>query len=133
MQPRTARQHWARPATCIAIGAAALAGALWVRHGLVEPAAMAQACDVQRWQGTCALRSLVIEAFVQQRLAWLALASAALALTARLALLAYAALALGVAAGVLYSADLAAPAVLLALMAVFVPARPGPRETKEAG
>lgn len=96
------------------------------RYALVEPAALAAACDASPWQGRCALRSLTIQAFVEHRLGLAALAAALLATLARSRWIAAAALAAGGAGLVLYSAGLAAPAVLLgALVLVRTPARSG--------
>ena len=113
----TRRLAWVIALSMMALLVLVLALALWARHVWVEPAAMALACDAERWRSGCVLRTLVIEAFVQQRLAWLALLCALLAAWRRSATLAVAALAAGLAALVLYSADLAAPALLIALLA----------------
>ncbi len=104
-----------RPPAWAVVGMLALAAALAARHGLVEPAAMAQACDPQPWQPGCVVRSLVVQAFIHQRIAWAALALAIVALVWRSTGFAKAAFAIGLAALVLYSADLAAPSVLMAL------------------
>ena len=114
-----------RLAAPLLVGTAALLLASAARYGLIEPQAQAAACDPEPWRVGCALRSLVIEAFIHQRLAWLALALALLATGLRSGALALAALAAGAAALVLYSAGLAAPAVLLALL-VWVRPRAAP-------
>ena len=116
-----------RPPAWAVAGGLALAAALAARHVLVEPGAMAQACDAQPWQPGCVVRSLVIQSFIHQRIAWAALGMAIAALLWRSRWLATAAFAIGLAALVLYSADLAAPAVLLAL-AVAAAGGPAPRE-----
>jgi len=100
------------------VALASLALAAMLRFQLVEPAAMTATCDALRWQGWCALRTLTIEAFIHDRLAMAALAVAILALlrhSRRLGLLALAAASGGL---MLYSATLAAPAVLLAALAL---------------
>lgn len=112
-------REWRAVVAVLGIVMAALMLASAARFGLVEPAAMAVDCDAARWQGVCALRSLVIEAFVDHRLGLFALAAALLATLWRRRWLAGVALAAGSAGLVLYSAGLAAAAVLLALL-VFV-------------
>ena len=91
---------------------------LGARYGLVEPASLTQTCDAAPWQDlTCTLRTLTVRAFVDQRLALLALGLAVLAVSSRWRWAAGSAMATGSAAWVLYSADIAAPAVLLAALA----------------
>ncbi len=104
----------------------AWAGSSWARWVLVEPADVAARCDAAPWVGiTCTLRSIVVAAFVDQRLG---VAAVGLALTAwwigrrgrdavRLAqIMGAVALAAGVAASVLYTAGLGVAAALLAAM-----------------
>ena len=117
-----------RPPAWAVVGVLALAAALAARHALVEPGAMAQACDPQPWQAGCVARSLVVQAFIHQRIAWAALGLGFAALFLRSRGLATAAFAIGLAALVLYSADLAAPAVLLALAVLAAARGPLPRE-----
>jgi hypothetical protein len=102
---------------------AALVLAQALRHGLVEPAALTAACDAAPWQDArCTLRTLTIQAFVQQRIGIAALALALLATLTRRRGVALAALLPAAAGLVLYSSALAAPALLLAAL---VCVRPG--------
>jgi hypothetical protein len=102
--------------------------ALGARHGLVEPAARTQRCDATPWLDTvCTLRTLTVQAFVDQRLALAALVLALLAVLTGRRWAAGSALAAGSAGLVLYSADIAAAALLLgALACVRPPASSGP-------
>jgi hypothetical protein len=62
----------------------ALGLGLGARYGLVEPASLTQTCDAAPWRDlTCTLRTLTVRAFVDQRLALLALGLAVLAVTSR--------------------------------------------------
>ena len=61
----------------------AFAAAWAARHYVVEPEAIAHACDPAPWSGACAARSLLIRSFATQGLGWLALAAGALALVLR--------------------------------------------------
>ncbi len=100
----------------IAMGLAAAA-----RYGLVEPAHHTAYCDSGGIGVACEVRRLVIQAFVNERLGWAAWAMAAIAMLtpARWRRLRGAAtgatLATGSAGLALYTAELCAPAVLLAL------------------
>lgn len=104
------RVLWACLTAIIAFSCASLA-----RHHWVEPFAVASVCDAGASTALCAARRLIIEAFVQQRLAWAAMLMAVIACAARSGLASTLALAMGSAALVLYSADVAAPACLLSL------------------
>lgn len=95
----------------------AVAAALLVRHGVVEPAPIAHACDPAPWAGACALRTLVIRTFATQGIGWAALAAGLAATALRGARLAQAALALGGAGLVLYSF---APSAFGALLGMLV-------------
>ena len=110
--------------------AAALALALAARHWLIEPAHLTAHCDGGARDFWCAVWFWVIQSFVHQRIGWWALGLAAFAsiVPSRGAALATAALALfaGCGALVLYTAELGAPAALLAAL-VFVP--PGHQES----
>lgn len=95
----------------------ALALAMWARHGWVEPADLTARCDAAPWDSAiCAARSTVVQIFANQRLAWTAMALAAMATLWRSRGVALVALALGCAGLVLYSAGLSAPAVLMAAL-----------------
>ena len=104
--------------------AAALALALAARHWLIEPAHLTAQCDGGARDFWCAVRFWVIQTFVHQRIGWSALGLAAFAsvVPSRGAALATAALALFAGSGalVLYTAELGAPAALIAVL-VFVP------------
>lgn len=103
----------------LSLAAITLALAGLARSQLVEPAHWSAACDAAPWQGAwCPLRSALIEAFVSQRIGWVALAVAIGAVVLRKRPLAYASLALGCAGLVLYSVSAAAPAVLVAALAL---------------
>jgi hypothetical protein len=97
-----------------AVGALLLA--LAARHWLIEPAAIAFACDAAPWRGGCALRSLVIRTFVHQELGWFAFGAAVLASLVRVRWIAAFALACGAAGLVLYSFEPAAVGALLGLL-----------------
>ncbi len=109
------------PALAIAAVAVALASA--ARFGLVEPPAMAAACDPAPWEGACALRTLLVGAFHEARLGWAALALALLATVTRRRDVAGLALAAGCAGAVLYSAGASVPAALLAALVYARPPR----------
>jgi hypothetical protein len=100
----------------------ALVSAGLARYCLVEPADLTATCDAQPWQGAaCVLRTLTVQAFAAQRLGGTALALGLLALLTRWRRVALMALAAGSAGLVLYSTTLAAPAVLLAGLALVRP------------
>lgn len=102
-------------ATPLVVAALALAVAMAARHGLVEPAALTARCDAAPWQGfECSLRTLIVQAFVGQRIGVLAVVLALLATVMRWRAAAIASLMIGSAGMVLYSLTWAAPAVLLA-------------------
>ncbi len=107
----------------LVLSALALAGL--ARYWLVEPAGLTAVCDATPWEGAaCTLRSLTVQMFTAQRLGASALACALLALAMRSRGAALLALAAGSAGLVLYSTLLAAPAALLAALALVRPAGP---------
>jgi len=109
------------PAAMLPLGVMLLALVLasLARYWLVEPADLTATCDAAPWQGAvCVLRSLTVQAFAAQRLGGVALALGLLALLTRWRVAALLALAAGGAGLVLYSTTLAAPAVLLAGLAL---------------
>ena len=109
------------PAAVQPLGVAVLSLVLagFARYRLVEPADLTATCDAAPWQGAvCVLRSLTVQAFAAQRLGGVALALGLLALLTRWRVAAVLALAAGGAGLVLYSTTLAAPAVLLAGLAL---------------
>lgn len=96
-----------------------LAIASWLRHGLVEPAELTARCDAAPWQAwDCVLRSATVQVFAGHRLGVFALVCGVLAFASGWLWLARLALVAGCAGLVLYSVPLAAPAVLLAGLAL---------------
>lgn len=107
----------------LVVAGLALALASLARHRLVEPADLTALCDAAPWETlTCTLRSLTVQAFVEQRLGLAALGTALGALLTRWRWLALLSLALACAGLVLYCARWAAPATLIAALAL-LPAR----------
>jgi hypothetical protein len=124
---------WRAAAWPLGIVLASLALAHLARHGLVEPPHLTATCDAAPWQGVlCSLRTLTVQAFVQQRLGVAALAVALLATTMRWRWAAWLALATGSAALVLYATGLGASAVLLAALVCARPGPPGPARGRGA-
>jgi len=103
-------------------GLATLGIALSVRYGLVEPQGMATACALAADAG-CAMRETAIAIFTHQRLGYLALAAALLALMLQSRPLAWTGWVAGIAGLVLYCFEPSAPAVLLALLVLARPAK----------
>lgn len=112
------RAHARLPEFLVAALPALLAIVLAVvlRHQLVEPLAIAHTCQATPWEGTCALRTLLVEAFRQQGIGWVALVLALAALLVRRRALAALALALAGAGLVLYSAEPSSAATVVALL-----------------
>jgi hypothetical protein len=100
----------------LAVALLVLAAALVLRHVVIEPTAIAHACQAGPWSGGCALRSLVILTFANREVAWIALGCGVLATALRSPVLAAAALAGGAWGLVLYSYEPAAVAALLGLL-----------------
>ncbi len=119
----TQSMPWWRAARApIATAMVALALAHTARHAWVEPADLTARCDAAPWQDVvCVARSVTVQAFINHRLAWAALAMALLATATRWRVAALLAMALGSAGMVLYSAGLAAPAVVLAALVLARP------------
>lgn len=110
----------------IALSAALLLASL-ARYRLVEPAALTALCDAMPWDSpSCIVRSLTVQAFANERLGMLALTLAVLALLTRWRTVGLIALAAATAGLVLYSTRWAAPAVLLAGLALLPATAPGP-------
>lgn len=104
------------------LAAVAVSTAYALRHGLVEPQAWAVRCEVVPWgEWRCVLRDATVQAFADQRLGWAALTLALLATLTRWRAVALFALVAGCAGLVLYTADLGAPAVLLAALVLVRP------------
>ena len=108
------RQFIRNVAPALAAGALALV----VRHFVIEPAAIAHLCDPQPWQGWCALRSTLLQLFLQQRLGWFALAAGVFAFASGRPLAARLALAIGIAGLILYSYEPSAVGTVLAALAL---------------
>jgi hypothetical protein len=107
-----------------------LLGALFLatlaRYRLVEPADLTALCDAAVWESPiCVLRTVVIESFAAQRLGIAALVFSVLAVLTRQRAIALLALAIASAGLVLYSTDRAAPAALLAALALLPPTSSG--------
>ena len=112
-------------APLIALSAALLLASL-ARYRLVEPAALTALCDAMPWDSPgCIVRSLTVQSFADGRLGMLALALAVLALLTRWRTVGLIALAAAGAGLVLYSTRWAAPAALLAGLALLRAAVPG--------
>ncbi len=102
--------------TLCALGFSLASGA---RYQLIEPAHLTYLCDGGSREAWCTVRSWIIQAFVHQRIGWVALGIAALAFLTGWRPMAGMALFLASAGLVLYTTELSAPAALLALL-VFV-------------
>ncbi len=90
--------------------------AAYARFVWVEAPDLAALCDSGTTNIVCTLRAWVIQAFIHQRLGWLALGLAALAYVMQSTWVAGAALLLACSGMVLYSTELSAPAALLAAL-----------------
>ncbi len=113
--PSPARQ-WT---VALTVAALALGLSAALRFRVVEPAQVSAFCGaVGSADPLCALRALVVTMFSQQRLGWLALALALLALWTRRRAIGLSALATACAGLMLYCARPAAPAAVLATLAL---------------
>lgn len=109
-----------------------LALALVLRHAVVEPAAIAHACEPAPWSGWCAGRTLLVLGFATQGIGWLALAAGVLATLRRGRRSAWLAVLAGAAGLVLYSFEPSAFGALLGLLVlVRVPSSPGTRPERD--
>jgi hypothetical protein len=123
-----ARRVLARAAPVLVV----LAAALVLRHAVVEPAAIAHACEPAPWSGWCAGRTLLIYAFSTQGIGWLALVAGVLATLRRGRRSAWLTVLAGTAGLVLYSFEPSALGALLGLLVlVRVPRAPGARSRRE--
>ncbi len=111
----TARRRWF---AAVLICAIALALAAAARHWLIEPAEVSARCDAGAADGWCVIRAWIIQSFVHQRIGWLALAAASVAVLTGWRSVAALALFAACAGLLLYTAGLCAPAALLALLAL---------------
>ena len=96
-------------------------GAHAIRYDLIEPASVGAFCETASTQLThwrCLIRQVVIALLTDQRLGWLSIAVALLSLGFSASTLGWCAWSLASAGFVLYNAELAAPALLLAGLAL---------------
>ena len=107
---------WRTAVVVVLIGATALALAAAARHGLIEPADVTARCDGGAQDVWCSVRAWIIQAFVNQRIGWAALALAVIATVTGWRTLAGAALFVASAGLILYTTELCAPAALLAAL-----------------
>ncbi len=103
--------------------AMALALAAGARYWLIEPANVSAHCDAGAADASCVVRAWAIQLFVHQRIGWFALGAGLMARVTRWRSLAWVALFAACAGLVLYTAELCAPAALLALLALVAPVR----------
>lgn len=117
MRVRLRHSAFAAPfGPAVALALLVLAAALLLRHFVIEPTAIAHACQAGPWSGGCAPRSLVILTFVNREVAWIALGCGVLATVLRSPALAAVALSGGAWGLVLYSYEPASVAALLGLL-----------------
>ena len=100
------------------VGGFVLIGAYFVRYDLIEPAAVGAVCETASAHWRCLVRQAVLTLLTEQRLGWLSMAVALLGLVLRSAALGWCAWCLAATGFVLYNAELAAPALLLAGLAL---------------
>ncbi len=105
-------------AALIAVGGIALIVAHYVRYNVVESATVGAFCEAAMTDGWYRIRQAIIALLTEQRLGWLAIALAGLSLIIGLTAFAWLAWFLACAGFVLYHAELAAPALLLAGVAL---------------
>lgn len=96
--------------------------AMAVRHWVIEPAAIAHACDPAPWQGWCAARTAIIRTFVHQEIGWFALGAGVAAALLRRRWLGQLALVSGCVGLVWYSYE---PSAVGGLLGALVLARAG--------
>ena len=102
--------------TVLLIGVTALALAAAARYRLIEPADITAYCDGGGQEAWCSVRAWTIQAFVNQRIGWVALVLAVIATVTGWRSVAAAALFAACAGLILYNTELCAPAALLALL-----------------
>ena len=113
-----AMHRFGRIATLIAVGGIALMVAHYVRYAVVEPAPVGVFCEAAMNDAGCRIRSAIITLLSEQRLGWLAVTVGVLALIFGVQTLGWMAWFLACSGFVLYHAELAAPALLLAGVAL---------------
>lgn len=107
-----------RAATAIAVCTLAFSLAAGARYLLIEPAHITFQCDGGSSEAWCTVRSWIIQAFVHQRIGWVALALASAALVIGWLWMTALALFIACAGLILYTTELCAPAALLALIVI---------------
>ena len=108
-------------ATLAGVCGLALICAHAIRYDLIEPASVGAFCETASTQSTnwrCLIRQSVLALLTEQRLGWLSIAMALLSLIFRTSTLGWCAWFLASTGFVLYNAELAAPALLLAGLAL---------------
>ena len=108
-------------ATLAGVCGLALIGAHAFRYDVIEPASVGAFCEAASTQSTnwrCLIRQSVLTLLTEQRLGWLSIAMALLSLIFRTSTLGWCAWFLASTGFVLYNAELAAPALLLAGLAL---------------
>ena len=108
-------------ATLTGVCALALISARYIRYDLIEPASIGAFCETASTHTThwrCLIRQAVLALLTEQRLGWLSIAAALLSLVLRMPTLGWCAWFLASTGFVLYNAELAAPALLLAGLAL---------------
>ena len=96
----------------------ALMGARSIRYDLIEPASMGAFCEAASAHWRCMIRQAIIGLLTEQRLGWLAIAFALLSLAVWTSALGWFAWCVASSGFVLYNAELSAPALLLAGLAL---------------
>ena len=105
-------------ATLAGVCGLALICAHYIRYDLIEPAAVGAFCEAASTHWRCLIRQAVLGLLTEQRLGWLSIAMALLSLIFRTSILGWCAWFLASTGFVLYNAELAAPALLLAGLAL---------------
>ena len=108
-------------ATLAGVCGLALICAHAIRYDLIEPASVGAFCETASTQSTnwrCLIRQGVLALLTEQRLGWLSFAMALLSLVPGASALGWIAWCLASTGFVLYNAELAAPALLLAGLAL---------------
>jgi hypothetical protein len=108
---------WQHALAPVLLCVAALALAAGARYGLVEPADTTAHCDGGAQDAWCVVRRWTIQAFVNERIGWVAWGLALAGVLGASRVTAAAALFVASAGLVLYNTELCAPAALLAVLA----------------
>ena len=108
--------HWI--ATLTGVGGVALMCAHSVRYDLIEPGSVGAFCEASPTHWRCLIRQAFLGLLTDQWLGWLSIAMAVLSLIFGASALGWCAWFVASAGFVLYNAELAAPALLLAGVAL---------------